>query len=62
MATAQNYAVRKLHNCEGMTKWLQVRLCRQKTSGKVYAMKKLKKAEMVRRGQVRAVALNCWVA
>lgn len=36
-----------------MTKWLQVRLCRQKTSGKVYAMKKLKKAEMVRRGQVR---------
>ena len=31
---------------------LQVRLCRQKTSGKVYAMKKLKKAEMVRRGQV----------
>ena len=31
---------------------LQVRLCRQKTSGKVFAMKKLKKAEMVRRGQV----------
>ena len=31
---------------------LQVRLCRQKTTGKVFAMKKLKKAEMVRRGQV----------
>ena len=31
---------------------LQVRLCRQKTNGKVFAMKKLKKAEMVRRGQV----------
>ena len=31
---------------------LQVRLCRQKTTGKVFAMKKLKKTEMVRRGQV----------
>ena len=31
---------------------VQVRLCRQKTTGKVFAMKKLKKAEMVRRGQV----------
>lgn len=33
---------------------LQVRLCRQKTTGKVFAMKKLKKTEMVRRGQVLA--------
>lgn len=30
----------------------EVRLCRQKTNGKVFAMKKLKKAEMVRRGQI----------
>lgn len=32
---------------------LQVRVCREKTTGHVYAMKKLKKSEMLRRGQVR---------
>lgn len=31
---------------------MQVRLCREKTTGHVYAMKKLKKSEMLRRGQV----------
>lgn len=31
---------------------LQVRLCREKTTGHVYAMKKLEKSEMLRRGQV----------
>ncbi len=31
---------------------MQVRLCREKVSGQVYAMKKLKKSEMLRRGQV----------
>eukprot|EP00850_Spirogloea_muscicola_P025902 SM004742S16674 [mRNA] locus=s4742:61:1084:+ [translate_table: standard] len=31
----------------------EVRLCREKTSGNVYAMKKLKKSEMLRRGQVQ---------
>lgn len=30
----------------------QVRLCREKTTRHVYAMKKLKKSEMLRRGQV----------
>jgi len=30
----------------------QVRVCREKTTGHVYAMKKLKKSEMLRRGQV----------
>jgi serine/threonine kinase 38 len=30
----------------------EVRLCREKVSGQVYAMKKLKKSEMLRRGQV----------
>lgn len=33
----------------------EVRLCREKTTGNVYAMKKLKKAEMLRRGQVEHV-------
>jgi serine/threonine kinase 38 len=33
----------------------EVRLCREKTSRNIYAMKKLKKAEMVLKGQVRAV-------
>ncbi|KAG5235875.1 hypothetical protein OIU77_008598 [Salix suchowensis] len=33
----------------------EVRLCREKTSGNVYAMKKLKKSEMLRRGQVEHV-------
>uniref|UniRef100_A0A6M2EQ00 non-specific serine/threonine protein kinase n=1 Tax=Populus davidiana TaxID=266767 RepID=A0A6M2EQ00_9ROSI len=32
-----------------------VRLCREKTTGNVYAMKKLKKSEMLRRGQVEHV-------
>lgn len=32
--------------------FLQVRLCREKKTGQVYAMKKLKKSEMLRRGQV----------
>lgn len=38
------------------TQWvicdLQVNLCRAKTTGEVYAMKKLKKSEMLSRGQV----------
>ncbi|MBA0852128.1 hypothetical protein Goshw_001619, partial [Gossypium schwendimanii] len=29
----------------------EVRICREKTTGQVYAMKKLKKSEMLRRGQ-----------
>ncbi|PNY08494.1 serine/threonine-protein kinase CBK1-like protein [Trifolium pratense] len=33
----------------------EVRICREKTTGHVYAMKKLKKSEMVRRGQVEHV-------
>ncbi|KAK9132872.1 hypothetical protein Scep_012400 [Stephania cephalantha] len=33
----------------------EVRLCREKSSGHVYAMKKLKKSEMLRRGQVEHV-------
>ena len=33
---------------------VQVRVCREKSTGKIFAMKKLKKAEMVRRGQVHA--------
>lgn len=33
----------------------EVRLCREKASGQVYAMKKLKKSEMLRRGQVEHV-------
>ncbi|XP_009336128.2 LOW QUALITY PROTEIN: serine/threonine-protein kinase tricornered [Pyrus x bretschneideri] len=33
----------------------EVRVCREKTSGSVYAMKKLKKSEMLRRGQVEHV-------
>lgn len=32
---------------------LQVRLCREKKSGNIYAMKKLKKSEMLIKGQVR---------
>ena len=30
-------------------------MCREKTTGNVYAMKKLKKSEMLRRGQVEHV-------
>ncbi|XP_078176467.1 uncharacterized protein LOC144569869 isoform X1 [Carex rostrata] len=33
----------------------EVRICKEKTSGNVYAMKKLKKSEMLRRGQVEHV-------
>ncbi|KAI0527160.1 hypothetical protein KFK09_002759 [Dendrobium nobile] len=33
----------------------EVRLCREKSTGNVYAMKKLKKSEMLRRGQVEHV-------
>ncbi|KAL0330678.1 UNVERIFIED_CONTAM: putative serine/threonine-protein kinase ndrA [Sesamum angustifolium] len=33
----------------------EVRLCREKKSGNIYAMKKLKKSEMVSRGQVEHV-------
>jgi serine/threonine protein kinase len=33
----------------------EVRLCREKKSGNIYAMKKLKKSEMLRRGQVEHV-------
>ncbi|MQM00880.1 hypothetical protein Taro_033620 [Colocasia esculenta] len=33
----------------------EVRVCREKSSGHVYAMKKLKKSEMLRRGQVEHV-------
>ncbi|XP_024966413.1 serine/threonine-protein kinase tricorner-like isoform X2 [Cynara cardunculus var. scolymus] len=33
----------------------EVRICREKTTGTVYAMKKLKKSEMLRRGQVEHV-------
>uniref|UniRef100_J3N3D9 non-specific serine/threonine protein kinase n=1 Tax=Oryza brachyantha TaxID=4533 RepID=J3N3D9_ORYBR len=33
----------------------EVRVCREKTTGNVYAMKKLRKAEMLRRGQVEHV-------
>lgn len=36
------------------TIYLQVRLCREKKSGDIYAMKKLKKSEMLSRGQVRS--------
>uniref|UniRef100_A0A7N0U8Z8 non-specific serine/threonine protein kinase n=1 Tax=Kalanchoe fedtschenkoi TaxID=63787 RepID=A0A7N0U8Z8_KALFE len=34
---------------------MQVRVCREKSTGSVYAMKKLKKSEMLRRGQVEHV-------
>ncbi|CAH1446707.1 unnamed protein product [Lactuca virosa] len=33
----------------------EVRVCREKTTGSVFAMKKLKKSEMLRRGQVEHV-------
>jgi serine/threonine kinase 38 len=31
---------------------VQVRICRERATGKIFAMKKLQKSEMVRRGQV----------
>lgn len=39
--------------CTHCTHVLQVRLCREKKSGNIYAMKKLKKSEMLSRGQVK---------
>lgn len=36
----------------------QVMICREKTTSHVYAMKKLKKSDMLRRGQ----ACNCKIA
>lgn len=45
---------------------MQVRLCRAKGTGEIYAMKKLKKSEMLSRGQVTSLKsfaniawLNC---
>lgn len=35
--------------------FLQVRICREKASGKIFAIKKLNKAEMLKRGQVEHV-------
>lgn len=40
---------------------LQVRLCREKKSGSIYAMKKLKKSEMLSRGQVRSDSIKSYV-
>lgn len=40
---------------------LQVRLCREKKSGNIYAMKKLKKSEMLSRGQVRSDIIKHYV-
>ena len=37
---------------------MQVRLCRAKGTGEIFAMKKLKKSEMLSRGQVN---LECYV-
>lgn len=36
----------------------EVRLCREKTSGQTFAMKKLNKSEMIRRGQVLLYSLS----
>ncbi|XP_028758378.1 serine/threonine-protein kinase 38-like [Neltuma alba] len=38
-----------------LERFVQVRVCREKTTGHVFAMKKLKKSEMLRRGQVEHV-------
>lgn len=40
------------------TMYMQVRLCRAKGTGEIFAMKKLKKSEMLSRGQVN---LECYV-
>jgi hypothetical protein len=40
---------------------MQVRICRAKTSKNVYAMKKLKKSEMLRRGQVPCTIDLCYL-
>jgi serine/threonine kinase 38 len=39
----------------------EVRICREKTSKNVYAMKKLKKSEMLRRGQVPCTVDLCYL-
>ena len=36
----------------------QVRLCRERTTGNIYAMKKLRKDEMLRRGQACPASLH----
>ncbi|KAF8401915.1 hypothetical protein HHK36_012866 [Tetracentron sinense] len=36
----------------------EVRVCREKATGHVYAMKKLKKSEMLRRGQLKGICLR----
>lgn len=46
-----NYANAKLWSYN-LINLLQVRLCRAKTTGQVFAMKKLKKSEMLSLGQV----------
>ncbi|GAB4852152.1 hypothetical protein Ancab_016342 [Ancistrocladus abbreviatus] len=38
----------------------QVRLCRAKSTGHIFAMKKLRKSEMLTRGQVAAVPVPCF--
>lgn len=40
------------HKAWAFRTFLQVRIVREKTTGKIMAMKKLKKAEMLKRGQV----------
>lgn len=37
---------------------MQVRLCRFKSTGEIFAMKKLKKSEMLSRGQVKIQILK----
>ena len=39
-----------------MLAYVQVRIVKEKNTGKIMAMKKLKKSEMLRRGQVRGGA------
>ncbi|XP_022873828.1 serine/threonine-protein kinase tricorner-like, partial [Olea europaea var. sylvestris] len=50
--------MRSLQERKERLEWLammQVRICREKSTGNIYAMKKLKKSEMLRRGQVEHV-------
>lgn len=37
---------------------MQVRLCRERTTGNIFAMKKLRKDEMLRRGQACPASLH----
>ena len=53
----QNYPIDLLPSFPLKFELFQVRVCREKTSGHVYAMKKLKKSEMLRRGQVTIIDL-----